>query len=264
MVPTGTVPTKWTPTRRASSSCSRNANHSPPPPVMLLSSNPAAEPATRCRARARRRRLAGADRALAHGGDRLRRPRPQRAAQHADTRSSFAEFQQQFGGLWQPATLGYAVEQFFENGGWQAIIVRVANGARAPTLRLPAGTRRAAPAGAPSGHARVPARLGRLRRHRRRRPGSVQPRAAAPARARLGADRRAGNHPARVGAARRRALDRTAAGPLAPGARRAARCPPSGPDRTLATTRRRAGRLRRGEQRRGRWHGSHRLRPDRR
>ncbi len=52
---------------------------------------------------------------------------------------SFAEFQQQFGGLWQPATLGYAVEQFFENGGWQAVIVRVANGARAPTLRLPAG-----------------------------------------------------------------------------------------------------------------------------
>ena len=52
---------------------------------------------------------------------------------------SFAEFQQHFGGLWQPATLGYAVEQFFENGGWQAVIVRVANGARAPTLRLPAG-----------------------------------------------------------------------------------------------------------------------------
>ena len=52
---------------------------------------------------------------------------------------SFAEFQQLFGGLWQPATLGYAVEQFFENGGWQAIIVRVANGARAPSLRLPAG-----------------------------------------------------------------------------------------------------------------------------
>ena len=52
---------------------------------------------------------------------------------------SFGEFQQQFGGLWQPATLGYAVEQFFENGGRQALIVRVANGARAPTLRLPAG-----------------------------------------------------------------------------------------------------------------------------
>jgi uncharacterized protein len=53
--------------------------------------------------------------------------------------ASFAEFQRQFGGLWQPATLGYAVEQFFENGGRQAIIVRVTNGARAPTLRLPAG-----------------------------------------------------------------------------------------------------------------------------
>ncbi len=52
---------------------------------------------------------------------------------------SFAEFQRQFGGLWQPATLGYAVEQYFDNGGRQALIVRVANGARAPTLRLPAG-----------------------------------------------------------------------------------------------------------------------------
>ena len=53
--------------------------------------------------------------------------------------ASFAEFQQLFGGLWQPALLGYALEQFFENGGRQALIVRVANGARAPTLRLPAG-----------------------------------------------------------------------------------------------------------------------------
>jgi uncharacterized protein len=53
--------------------------------------------------------------------------------------TDFAQFQQQFGGPWQPATLGYAVEQYFENGGRQALIVRVANGARAPTLRLPAG-----------------------------------------------------------------------------------------------------------------------------
>jgi hypothetical protein len=52
---------------------------------------------------------------------------------------SFAEFQQQFGGLWQPATLGYAVEQYFEQGGREAIIVRVANGGRAPSLALPAG-----------------------------------------------------------------------------------------------------------------------------
>ena len=51
---------------------------------------------------------------------------------------SFNEFQQYFGGLWQPSTLGYAVEQFFENGGREARIVRVANGARPPTLTLPA------------------------------------------------------------------------------------------------------------------------------
>ena len=52
---------------------------------------------------------------------------------------SFAEFQQHFGGLWQPSTLSYAVEQFFENGGREARIVRVVNGARPPTLTLPAG-----------------------------------------------------------------------------------------------------------------------------
>ena len=52
---------------------------------------------------------------------------------------SFAEFQQHFGGLWQPSTLSYAVEQFFENGGREARIVRVTNGARPPTLTLPAG-----------------------------------------------------------------------------------------------------------------------------
>jgi len=55
------------------------------------------------------------------------------------TVTSFAEFQQQFGGLWQPATLSYAVEQFFENGGREARIVRVVNGARPPTITLPAG-----------------------------------------------------------------------------------------------------------------------------
>ncbi len=53
--------------------------------------------------------------------------------------SGFNEFQRVFGGLWQPSTLSYAVEQFFENGGRSAIIVRVANGARCCTLQLPAG-----------------------------------------------------------------------------------------------------------------------------
>ncbi len=53
--------------------------------------------------------------------------------------ASFAQFQQIFGGLWQPSTLSYAVEHFFENGGRTAVIVRVVNGARPPTLTLPAG-----------------------------------------------------------------------------------------------------------------------------
>src|SRR5829696_5622047 len=53
--------------------------------------------------------------------------------------ASFAEFQQFFGGLWQPSTLSYAVEQFFENGGAGVYIVRVANGARPPSLILSAG-----------------------------------------------------------------------------------------------------------------------------
>ena len=47
---------------------------------------------------------------------------------------SFADFQRIFGGLWQPSTLSYAVEQYFENGGRTAVIVRVANGARCCTL----------------------------------------------------------------------------------------------------------------------------------
>jgi phage tail sheath protein FI len=51
---------------------------------------------------------------------------------------SFADYARVFGGLWQPSTLSYAVEQFFENGGRCAIIVRVVNGARPPTLTLPA------------------------------------------------------------------------------------------------------------------------------
>ncbi len=55
------------------------------------------------------------------------------------TLERFADFQRFFGGLWQPSMLGYAVEQFFENGGRQAIVVRVANGASPKTLTLPAG-----------------------------------------------------------------------------------------------------------------------------
>jgi hypothetical protein len=52
---------------------------------------------------------------------------------------NFAEFQHTFGGLWQPSPLGYAVEHFFDNGGREALVVRVVNGARAATLTLNAG-----------------------------------------------------------------------------------------------------------------------------
>ena len=54
--------------------------------------------------------------------------------------SGFTDFQRVFGGLWQPSTLSYAVEQYFENGGRTAFVVRVANGARCCTLTLPAGS----------------------------------------------------------------------------------------------------------------------------
>jgi hypothetical protein len=53
--------------------------------------------------------------------------------------TSFTQFQQVFGGLWQPSPLGYAVEQFFDHGGREAYIVRVVNGARSSTLTLSAG-----------------------------------------------------------------------------------------------------------------------------
>ncbi len=52
---------------------------------------------------------------------------------------SFAEFQQVFGGLWQPSPLPYAVEQFFENGGRRAVVVRVINGGAPATITLPCG-----------------------------------------------------------------------------------------------------------------------------
>jgi hypothetical protein len=52
---------------------------------------------------------------------------------------SFAEFQQVFGGLWQPSPLSYSVEQFFENGGQCALVVRVVNGGAPVTISLSCG-----------------------------------------------------------------------------------------------------------------------------
>ena len=55
------------------------------------------------------------------------------------TLTSFAQYAQVFGGLWQQAPLSHAVEQYFAHGGQSAIVVRVASGGLAPTIDLPAG-----------------------------------------------------------------------------------------------------------------------------
>jgi phage tail sheath protein FI len=49
---------------------------------------------------------------------------------------SFAEFSRIFGGLWQPSPMSYAVSQFFQHGGSDALIVRVTNAADTATLTL--------------------------------------------------------------------------------------------------------------------------------
>lgn len=52
---------------------------------------------------------------------------------------SFAEYERMFGNLWRESTMSYAVQQFFQNGGSDALIVRVQNGGDAATLTLAAG-----------------------------------------------------------------------------------------------------------------------------
>src|SRR5689334_17042469 len=53
------------------------------------------------------------------------------------TINSYADFERRFGGLWSESTMSYAVRDFFQNGGGQALVVRVVNGAAAATLSLP-------------------------------------------------------------------------------------------------------------------------------
>jgi phage tail sheath protein FI len=43
--------------------------------------------------------------------------------------NSFADFERVFGGLWRDSTVGFAVRDFFANGGGQAVVVRLTNGA---------------------------------------------------------------------------------------------------------------------------------------
>ena len=50
------------------------------------------------------------------------------------------EFESKFGGLWKKSTMSYAVRQYFLNGGFDAIIVRVANSDAAVARFSKAGT----------------------------------------------------------------------------------------------------------------------------
>ena len=52
---------------------------------------------------------------------------------------SFADYQRAFGGLWEHSSMSYAVLQYFQNGGGDALVVRVQNGGAAATLSLPGG-----------------------------------------------------------------------------------------------------------------------------
>ena len=60
------------------------------------------------------------------------------------TINGFADFERIFGGLWSDSAMGYAVRDFFLNGGSQALIVRIfetdgANGAKPARTSIAAG-----------------------------------------------------------------------------------------------------------------------------
>src|SRR6476620_5277352 len=53
--------------------------------------------------------------------------------------NSFADYERQFGGLWSESTMSYAVQDFYLNGGSQAVIVRVDNNAGTAEIGLSTG-----------------------------------------------------------------------------------------------------------------------------
>jgi phage tail sheath protein FI len=53
------------------------------------------------------------------------------------TVTSFADYERSFGGLDVDSMMSYAVRDFYQNGGSQALIVRIVNGAESASLRLP-------------------------------------------------------------------------------------------------------------------------------
>src|SRR2546427_204014 len=50
---------------------------------------------------------------------------------------SFAEYERVYGGLWADSTMSFAVYQYFLNGGSDALIVRIHNGALTGTATVP-------------------------------------------------------------------------------------------------------------------------------
>lgn len=57
------------------------------------------------------------------------------------TVTSFGEFERTFGGLWKDSTLGHAVRAYFQNGGAQAIVVRLYAPADGKRARAPLAVR---------------------------------------------------------------------------------------------------------------------------
>jgi uncharacterized protein len=54
--------------------------------------------------------------------------------------NSFSDYERRFGGLWVDSTMSYAVQDFYLNGGSQAIIIRISSGAGTAEIPLPAAS----------------------------------------------------------------------------------------------------------------------------
>src|SRR5262245_3321531 len=77
--------------------------------------------------------------------------------------TNFGDFERKFGGLWSNSTMSYAVNDFFRNGGGQAIIVRAYNLPPPPAPPPGAAPGPGAPApgpGAPAPAAAAPSATG--------------------------------------------------------------------------------------------------------
>ncbi|MBW4528036.1 MAG: phage tail sheath subtilisin-like domain-containing protein [Phormidium tanganyikae FI6-MK23] len=72
---------------------------------------------------------------------------------------SYADFDRAFGGLWVKSALTYAVQQYFQNGGQDAIIVRVHKGAAAATVSVSGLELKASSPGVWGNHLRVSVNL---------------------------------------------------------------------------------------------------------